>query len=248
MKRTGESTEVQYFVSRKNCDRATATSSKKMSRRKQKDCGPKLNTVSPEQLAETPFVKANPQVWFEISINGRVQSDIIVMELYADAVPDTVENFRQLCTGEAGSGEVSGMPLHFRGSSFHRIIPGFMCQGGDITKGDGTGGESIYGEVMEDESFEGKAGRHTGRGCLSLANSGPNTNNSQFFICTGPTEWLDGKHVVFGRVIKGLECVDKMEAQGMKSGEVCSPVIIIECGEVSSEDKIDPTVLVNTSS
>merc|ERR1711988_249522 len=146
-----------------------------------------------------------------------------------DTVPKTVENFRALCTGEKGMGK-SGKALHYKGSAFHRIIPGFMCQGGDFTTGDGRGGESIYGNKFEDESFAGKAGKHTGAGCLSMANAGPNTNGSQFFICTGQTPHLDGKHVVFGKVIAGLEVVQAIEKCGSGSGATSRPVEIADCG------------------
>merc|ERR1719316_2394598 len=142
---------------------------------------------------------ANPRVFFDVTADGEPLGRI-TMELRADVVPKTAENFRALCTGEKGNGR-SGKPLHFKGSTFHRVIPEFMCQGGDFTKGNDTGGESIYGAKFADESFAGKAGKHTGNGCLSMANAGPNTNGSQFFICTSQTPHLDGKHVVFGKVI-----------------------------------------------
>ncbi|EPY39178.1 peptidyl-prolyl cis-trans isomerase A (cyclophilin A) [Angomonas deanei] len=154
------------------------------------------------------------------------------MELFKDVVPKTAENFRALCTGEKGTGR-SGKALHFKGSKFHRIIPQFMCQGGDFTRGDGTGGESIYGAKFPDESFAGRAGRHFGPGTLSMANAGENTNGSQFFICTAATEWLDGKHVVFGQVTKGYDVVRKMEAQGSSPrGTTRQPVAITNCGEI----------------
>lgn len=169
----------------------------------------------------------NPRVFFQIKIGAQAPQKI-VMELYADVVPKTAENFRALCTGEKGMGR-SGKLLTFKGSKFHRIIPGFMCQGGDFTKGNGTGGESIYGAKFADENFKLK---HTAPGILSMANAGKNTNGSQFFICTAKTSWLDGKHVVFGRVEDGMKVVKQMESVGTSSGNTKSTVTIVDCGEV----------------
>lgn len=171
---------------------------------------------------------ANPRVFFDITIGGK-PAGRIVMELYKDVTPKTAENFRALCTGEKGIGK-HGKPLHYKGCKFHRVIPNFMCQGGDFTAGNGTGGESIYGEKFADENFQRK---HTGPGILSMANAGPNTNGSQFFLCTVKTEWLDGKHVVFGQVVEGLDVVKKMEAVGSQSGKTTGDVVIADCGQLS---------------
>merc|ERR1712087_7983 len=130
--------------------------------------------------------------------------------------------------GDKGMGQ-SGKPLHFKGSKFHRIIPNFMIQGGDFTRGDGTGGESIYGAKFADENFKLK---HTGPGILSVANAGPHTNGSQFFLCTVKTAWLDGKHVVFGSVTKGMDVVKKIETYGSKNGKTSKPIIITACGQL----------------
>jgi len=167
-------------------------------------------------------------VFFDMNIGG-APAGRITMELFTEDVPKTVENFRCLCTGEKGMGK-SGKPLHFKGSAFHRVIPQFMCQGGDFTAGNGTGGESIYGAKFADENFKHK---HTGPGVLSMANAGPNTNGSQFFLCTVKTEWLDGKHVVFGKVTEGMDVVKKCEAVGSQSGKTSKPVVIADCGQLS---------------
>lgn len=182
-----------------------------------------------------PFeqVASNPRVYFDISIDGKAEGRV-TFELFADVVPKTAENFRALCTGEKGIGQ-SGKPLHYKGCGFHRIIQQFMCQGGDFTHGTGIGGESIYGEKFQDESFAGKAGNHAGPGVLSMANAGPNTNGSQFFICTVTTTWLNGAHVVFGQVIDGYETVAKMEGVGSRSGVTYADVRIADCGEVKEE-------------
>merc|ERR1712127_622954 len=172
---------------------------------------------------------SNPKVFFDMTIGGATAGRI-VMELRADVAPKTVENFRALCTGEKGTGK-SGKPLHFKGSAFHRVIPDFMCQAGDFTAGNGTGGESIYGAQFNDENFSGKAGKHTGAGCLSMANRGPNTNSSQFFVCTGQTPHLDGKHVVFGTVVEGLDVIKQIEGVGSQSGKTSQPVVIADCGQ-----------------
>jgi peptidylprolyl isomerase len=174
------------------------------------------------------YIMTNPVVFFDITIGG-VAAGRIEMTLRIDVVPRTAENFRALCTGEKGNNQL-GKPLHFKGSSFHRVITAFMCQGGDFTRGDGTGGESIYGAKFADENF---ALKHTGPGVLSMANAGPNTNGSQFFLCTVATPWLDGKHVVFGNVTKGMEIVKKIEKYGSASGATREKVTIADCGQLS---------------
>jgi peptidylprolyl isomerase len=170
-----------------------------------------------------------PIVFFDIRI-GNETAGIIKMRLRSDIVPKTAENFRALCTGERGVGQQS-KPLHFKGSVFHRMIPGFMIQGGDFTLGTGVGGESIYERKFADENFR---LRHTGPGVLSMANSGPNTNGSQFFLCTNKAEWLDGKHVVFGEVIEGMDVVRAIERCGTSDGRPTHRVVITECGQLGA--------------
>lgn len=154
--------------------------------------------------------------------------------MFKNIVPKTAENFRALCTGEKGEGEC-GKPLHYKGTIFHRLIQDFMLQGGDFENSDGTGGESIYGKKFDDENFKCK---HLGRGYLSCANSGPNTNGSQFFITFKDTEWLDGKHVVFGFVRKNLEYLDILEKQENDNSKPKEPITIVDCGELEQENNL----------
>jgi len=172
----------------------------------------------------------NPKVFFDVTIGG-ASAGRVTMELYADMVPRTAENFRALCTGEKGMGKL-GKPLHYKGSKFHRVIEGFMCQGGDFTRGDGRGGESIYGEKFADENLNHKM-KHSGPGVLSMANAGPDTNGSQFFICTVATPHLDGRHCVFGKVVDGMDVIEAVEANPTSRGDApIKEVVIADCGQI----------------
>lgn len=172
-----------------------------------------------------------PRVFFDITI-GSTKAGRVVFELYEDIVPKTAENFRALCTGEKGVGN-AGKPLHYKGSTFHRVIKGFMIQGGDFTQGNGTGGESIYGEKFEDENFERV---HDKPFLLSMANAGPGTNGSQFFVTTVKTPHLDRKHVVFGEAINGKSIVRTIENLKTQNGDKpWHEAAILDCGELTGE-------------
>jgi peptidylprolyl isomerase len=159
-------------------------------------------------------------VFFEVSADGESLGRI-EFKLYDDVVPETARNFRELATGQNGFG--------YKGSPFHRVIPDFMLQGGDFTNENGTGGKSIFGAKFPDENFKLK---HTKPGLLSMANAGPNTNGSQFFITTIVTDWLDGKHVVFGEVVAGMDVVKAVEKLGSRSGTTSKKIVIADCGTV----------------
>lgn len=179
-------------------------------------------------LSDAASAEGNFKVWMDIKI-GDAEPERIEMVLFAKHYPKTAENFRALCTGEKGEGK-SGKMLTFKNSKYHRVIPGFMCQGGDFTRGNGTGGESIYGDKFNDEWDSGVIS-HEQPGMLSMANSGPNTNGSQFFLTVAACKWLDGKHVIFGQVTEGMDTVKKMESVGSQSGAPKQPVLIADCGE-----------------
>lgn len=166
------------------------------------------------------MAQVRPKVFLDVTADGRPLGRIVI-ELRADVVPKTAENFRALCTGEKGFG--------FKASTFHRVVPQFMLNGGDFTNHNGTGGKSIYGAKFADENFTLK---HTGPGVVSMSNTGPNTNGSQFMICTVATPWLDGKNVVFGQVVTGMDVVGKIENLGTSAGKTTARIVIENCGQL----------------
>jgi len=189
----------------------------------------------PTKMADKPLMDPKPklpdvtaEVFLNISIDGRFAGKIII-GLFGKVAPITVDNFIGLCKCNKGIGKLSGKPLCYKGTKIHRIMPNFMIQSGDFTHGNGVGGESIYGGRFKDETFELK---HNKRHLVSMANHGPNSNGSQFFINTVKTSWLDNKNVVFGMVLEGFDIVDKLERLGTNSGIPRSEVIISDCGEV----------------
>jgi len=195
------------------------------------------NVGSEISLSKASSAEGNCTVYFDVEAGGEHLGRIEFM-LFSSSVPKTAENFRALCTGESQRTAQGGKKLHFKGSSFHRVIPGFMLQGGDFTAGNGTGGESIYGRTFEDEWTHGYI-KHSEPFLLSMANAGKNTNGSQFFITVARTGHLDGKHVVFGKVTSGIEVVKQIESLGSGSGRTKKAIVIADCGIVHTREKAE---------
>ena len=191
-------------------------------------CTP-LSFAKTDSKIKTAVGKGNPKCFFDVTIDGKAEGRI-VMEIFMDSVPKTGKNFLEICKGEKGKVNPDG--LTYKNSVFHRVIPQFMLQGGDITAGNGTGGKSIYGLKFDDENLDKPAHKHDVPGILSMANAGPNTNGSQFFITTVATPWLDGKHVIFGKVVEGLDVVKKVESFGSASGATSKKIMVSNSGEL----------------
>ncbi|KAG5187987.1 peptidyl-prolyl cis-trans isomerase 11 [Tribonema minus] len=184
--------------------------------------------ASPDPAVAEAVDRGSPVVFMDIAIGG-TEMGRIKIELFADVCPKTAENFRQFCTGEF---KRQNLPVGYKGAPFHRVIKGFMIQGGDFVKGDGTGRMSIYGEKFDDENFD---LRHTGPGLLSSANSGPNTNGCQFFFTLAKAEWLDGKHTVFGKVLDPASMNVLRKVENVTVGthnRPRLPVVVSQCGEL----------------
>lgn len=184
------------------------------------------NNVEVSAVLASPQGEITKRVFFDIGFDNSPTTERVTIGLYGNDCPLTVDNFSSICAGNATNNS-SNQKLSYMGSIFHRVIPSFMIQGGDITKGDGTGGASIYGGQFKDEPFKFK---HNGLGVVSMANRGKDTNTSQFFICLAPARWLDGKHVVFGQVLDGISTLKKIESRGNQRGTVSGKVEIVRSG------------------
>jgi len=191
-----------------------------------------FSKIDAGQVRDLLLRLVRPRCYFDITVDAEPMPRL-VLELAYDVAPKTCSNFRALCMGERGVGQ-EGRPLHYKGTSIFRIVPGFVCQGGDFVSDDGLGSDSIFGGDFDDENFELK---HHSAGIVSMANDGPGTNGSQFFLTCGPAPHLDGAHVVFGQVVQGMETIARMDAVGTNDdddedndGKVTKPVVIVDCG------------------